>query len=771
MACPPSKRLRGLNQDVPLADPVEVDPFGDDDDFTQDDLDEIDIIASQAIGLATMPAFGSREASRPGSEQAHGSEFHPSARPPLDRENAVGFGGKRGHLGARDREPSGNRPQETNAGQEDSYILLEAHHADLRRKLKEVEEEIVSKNGEIRVLRDSLRGAQQEKETQRQALALLEKQKQREQSDKEKELSKKVQSLQSELQFKEAEINEMKSKLLSADRSKPATPLPRTSPKALNGLSHLHGASGSSSPTGSGFITKETFAAQLPSTNAALRTPAKKRKDGRVDKQEVAWPDPFQCDRPPQRQQSGVVLLGLLLQQPLSPSSLCLSHLLSISPSDICLTAKPNSAADLRSAGAGRSRGEAPRATLSPIQSLALTGLNMLTQSPPAAAKAECPGAVLVLPLLDMHLSHLCQSLEARGEASGSLPERRPAATGARSPDEADTGAVSLEDAGLAALKILYLLINHSDEVVQALLSAQNEGGTENTVQTKVLGHTKNKTGATVAIESLRSHNALLQSVLRLCRNSGAEGMSEGIVIGAVKVASILTERTPDAHADRLTCVLQALRACVSAQRKPRVLTECTAALVRACDHMVLTRQLCSHQEPCVLLKLLQHVRKRPVKQASHADLIQLDLQVVRLLNRLTQIAESWQSSSCQCYIEVVQTSVIVLHRQWLDLYDCPEPPSKSADMGSSRSPVWWREPPASLLRECVLLLHWLLQHHAGFSASCRPLLHMYDQAIPALRDILKKVPELSESEELAFEEICRPECDDTDDMETESGS
>lgn len=75
----------------------------------------------------------------------------------------------------------------------------------------------------------------------------------------------------------------------------------------------------------------------------------------------------------------------------------------------------------------------------------------------------RCPGAVLLLPLLDMHLSHLCQALEARGEASGSASERRPATTAPGRLDEVD--AVSLEDTGLAALRILYMLINHSDEV------------------------------------------------------------------------------------------------------------------------------------------------------------------------------------------------------------------------------------------------------------------------------------------------------------------
>ena len=48
------------------------------------------------------------------------------------------------------------------------------------------------KSGEIRVLRDSLKAAQQEKEAQRQNLILLETQRQNEQSDREKELNRKV---------------------------------------------------------------------------------------------------------------------------------------------------------------------------------------------------------------------------------------------------------------------------------------------------------------------------------------------------------------------------------------------------------------------------------------------------------------------------------------------------------------------------------------------------------------------------------------------------
>lgn len=57
-----------------------------------------------------------------------------------------------------------------------------------------MEDEIVLKSGEIRVLRDSLKAAQHEKETQKQAQMLLEAQKQKEHSDREKELNKKVRS-------------------------------------------------------------------------------------------------------------------------------------------------------------------------------------------------------------------------------------------------------------------------------------------------------------------------------------------------------------------------------------------------------------------------------------------------------------------------------------------------------------------------------------------------------------------------------------------------
>lgn len=119
----------------------------------------------------------------------------------------------------------------------------------------------------------------------------------------------------------------------------------------------------------------------------------------------------------------------------------------------------------------------------------------------------------------------------------------------------------------------------------------------------------------------------------------------------------------------------------------------------------------------------------------------------------------------------MVQTVVLVFHRQWLDLWDPPQPtnppgwkPSSSLggcglvclrpSDGACLSPAgvaapapWWLRPAAALLREALLLLHWLLLHHRSFSESCRPLLHMYDQVVPAVQDVLRRVPGRSESE------------------------
>lgn len=220
--------------------------------------------------------------------------------------------------------------------------------------------------------------------------------------------------------------------------------------------------------------------------------------------------------------------------------------------------------------------------------------------------------------------------------------------------------------------------------------------------------------------------------------------------------------------------MLQAVCTCLSADSRLQTLSECVCVLMSMSDHETLAKQLCSQHDPCVFLKLFQLIRTRPNNQALHTDWLLLNLQVVRLLSRLTQRTESWMTdvqSTCQCYTELVQTVVIISHRQWLDLSGSQDSIGPSLQQCSTSCSPWWCSPAASLLRECLLLLHWMLLHHGSFSESCRPLLHMYDQMIPAVRDTLRRIPELSESEELALEEICRSEGDDADDMDTDTGS
>ncbi|XP_038136815.1 ATR-interacting protein isoform X1 [Cyprinodon tularosa] len=769
---PPTKRLRGLNQDV--VTPVTFDdPFGDDEEFTQDDLNELDIIASQAF---TSAVAVSKPVSKPSNEGVRST--WPSSPGQNKSENNQSKEIKsaiyRGDAGRHSRENLGNLQQQFGSGRDDSYRRLEAQHAELKRKLKEVEDEILLKSGEIRVLRDSLKEAQQEKEAERQNQVILETQKQKEHSDREKELNKKVQSLQSELQFKEAEINEMKTKLLSSDKNKTASPLARNGPKVLSTLPQMQviGSSSSSSPKGNGFITKEVFGAQISSRMTPVKTRRESADRGvsssrSSDGHEISHPDPFLSVRPPQMQHQGGVLLGLLLQQPLLPSSLGLSHLLSMTVAEF---SQLSSGSQLHSDpldGAGAV--EVPRAPLSLVQSLAAARLGTLSQSPTATTfsntdNRSCPGAVFLLPLLDLHLSQLCSTLDSlrcssagiRGSdstAAISLPKCQSVSHVLGRPDEAGVTGFSVEDTGLVALKILYLLLAQSNEVVEAVL----------------LRRTTEKSDCSDGHVGLSSQNALLQSLLRLCdvRFSGNSAQKEKLTLNALKTICVLIKRTPPAHSDRLQSVLQVVCLCLSQDTRVQMVSECVSVLTAMSDHPSLAKQLCSQHDTCIFLKLFHLIRTIPDTRATCTDLILLDLQVVRLLSRVTQRTESWtksEQSPCQCYTELVQVVVIIFHRQWLDLRGSQEQPSVAC------SPDW-SDTASALLRECLLLLHWLLLHHRSFSESCRPVLHMYDQMIPSVRETLIKIPELSDSEELALEEICRSDGDDTDDMETDTAS
>ncbi|XP_024118667.1 ATR-interacting protein [Oryzias melastigma] len=735
MNCPPSKRLRGSELDGLTS---HDDPFGDEEEFTQDDLDELDIIASQAV---TSTAKGPE--SRPSTAVCASSSS--STR----RQDAASEWSRR-------RGQPGNTLENFGSDRDDTVRLLETQQAELKRKLKEVEEEILLKSGEIRVLRDSLKTAQQEKEAQRQNQILLETQRQNEQSQREKELSRKVQSLQTELQFKEAEINEMKTKLVSSERNKMASPL------AVNSLAAVHHGSGSSSssPVGNGVFTKEGFAVRTSSRMTAVQTPVKARRSDRgacssrcADTQEPALPDPFLSIKPARLEHRGGVLLGLLLQQPPMLGSFGLSHLLTLNLRDSSqLQDDVQLCSDLRPAVTAGEAGSFTAAG-SLAQSLAATGLSLLSRSP--AGSRACPGAVLLLPLLDVYLSELVSLRSSCSDSSSDYLSARclgPSSAGKkRRHEDVSVCSLSLEDAGLTALRILRVLLTHSDEVVQAVLLKENS---------------KTEANHTAAQVALCSQNAVLQSLVRLCESSSHK---KQLVDSVMKTLRVLIERTSQEHSGRLERVLQAVCVRVSTSSQVQTLSLCVTVLASLSDHQILARQLSWQHDPCVFLKLFHFIRTRPDGQAAQSDWTLLDLQVVTLLSRLTQGAGTWRAdaqSNCQCNTQLVQTVVILLHRQWLDLRCSQESPESTCVRQNTASCLPRRHRVAvSLLRECLLLLHWLLLHHSSFSESCRPLLHMYDQMIPAMRNNLKNILNLSESEEVALEDLCRSEGDDTDDL------
>lgn len=91
---------------------------------------------------------------------------------------------------------------------------------------------------------------------------------------------------------------------------------------------------------------------------------------------------------------------------------------------------------------------------------------------------SSCLGAVLFLPLVDYHLSEcleaLCSSAAAGSDSAAavtSIALTNVAATHESRRLETGLTGFSVEEAGLAALRLLYLLVSHSDEV----MSQQNQ--------------------------------------------------------------------------------------------------------------------------------------------------------------------------------------------------------------------------------------------------------------------------------------------------------
>ncbi|XP_043078532.1 ATR-interacting protein isoform X2 [Puntigrus tetrazona] len=744
MNFPPSKRLKG--RQVP-ADP---DPFEDDIDFTQDDLEQMDIMASQAFGgdgqsCCSKRAFGS----------AFSSADEQSKAPARSGRKTFAIGDGSGAFNSKDAFAEGHSSKD---GEDLYYKQLEQQQAELKKKLKEVEEDILMKNGEIRVLRDSLKQANQEKERQRQTQLALENQTARAQSDREKELSRKVQSLQSELHFKEAEMNEMRGRLQSAERGGklPGTPARNTV----------------QSPVSRAFMTKENISASF----SKKISPVKKASlSEALSDSEAALTDGM---RPLEvfSSSSGRVLLTLLLQQPLDPSALSLCHLLSISPDAPPNILAPHAGSLVTSSSSCTEFRwfHRPQARFHQLQSLASSALNALALHHPdsaphapasslRAAQRSCPAAVRLLPLLSFHIGSYCQSLESSAKASlhggGSL-------SGASDSGLASSVEGSLsgpEELALAALGALGHVVRSSSEALEEVLCPP-EDVNRSQASKHLLGASEHLNG------DAPTQLPLLRRILQLADPafSTAAGQREALVSTSLKTLGLLAERARDNQLLRLQVVMssQVLSKCLTLETSNRIVLQSVRFLSLIIYNEEVAIKLCSHEYPCPFLKMFQYIASRPDKCSSEDGWSRLELEVVRLLTKLfAQKTGTWAAlcqSSCQCINEVVRTVVVVLHRQWL----------KTKGRGSrSLGGRGWTGPGSQVLREALMLLHWLLLNDSSFSEHCLDVLHMYDQVVPAVRDTLRLVPDLSESEELALEEICRSETEYVEDMDVETGS
>ncbi|KAI7791201.1 ATR-interacting protein [Triplophysa rosa] len=733
MEFPPSKRLKGHQTSA------EPDPFDDDIDFTQDDLTQMDIIASQAItgdgqnsgskrtysSVFPVPDEQSKAPARSGRKTfslGDGCSTSTFDRTEAQRKDAFGDG-------------------HSSKGEDLHVKQLAEQQAELQRKLKEVEEEILMKNGEIRVLRDSLRLANQEKDQQRQAQLALEREKAQAQSEREKELTKKVQSLQSDLHFKEAEMNEMRGKLQSSERGGRLAGTP-----ARNNVQ---------SPAGRAFMTKETFSAQLANKTSPIK--------GHL--------------------LEGCVLLNLLLQQQLDPSTLSLCHLLSVRPDALPNVLSQNgyvspSSLATSSLSSGDLRAfHRPQTLFHQLQSLAMSALTALAVRPPTnhaalpSARQTCPPAVHFLPLLTFHITTYCQTLESV-ESSGKTSLHGSSLSSSSDSSLASSLEESLsgqEELTLAAMNALYHVVCCSCEALEMVLCHLDGETQERNDVDRPQGSKSLFSMSEHPSGEVQSQMPLLKRLLQLADPGfiTAAGQREAVLSSSLRILCALAERAEDNQFMRLKVILssQALLKCLTPEMSHKTVRLSVRILSFIICNNEMAVQLCSHDYACPFLRTFQYVTSRPDKSASENVWSRLELEVIRLLTKLfTQNTGTWAAlcqSSCQCIHELVRTVVVLLHTQWL------KTKGRESQTSCNRT---WSVHGVQVLREALMFLHWLLLKDSSFSEHCLDVLHMYDQVIPAIRDTFRLIPDLTESEELALEEICRSETEDVEDMDTEAG-
>ncbi|XP_063104879.1 ATR-interacting protein isoform X2 [Cavia porcellus] len=669
-----------------------------------------------------------------------------------------------------------------NASVKENFELdvLQMQYKELKEKLKTMEEEILIKNGEIKILRDSLHQSEFILEEQKRSYFLLEQEKTQVLSDKEKEFSRKLQSLQSELQFKDAEMNELRTKLQSSEWvNKLAAPsVSHVSPR--KNFSVVTRPEACSSQFGkTSFPTKESFSANMSFPHSCQTEPGCKSPVGREasdNKTHSQRSSPVKQEEVQKslmdswRQKSnikGSILINLLLKQPLiSGSGVGLCHLLSsCSESPTGNVLQPPGLGSILAVTSGfRNTGSQSESfsslSLREAQNLAFTGLNLIARNEgswdgePAEGTrrafplCQLPGATHLLPLIQFFVGLHCQALQElaaakRSGVSGDLPMSNSCADSGVEANPEDL-ICNLEGFSVASLSILQHLVCHSGAVVCLLLS---EVGTDTCAEEGnwSLAHRQtggNPVSALTGVAEDQGQHPLLKMLLYLLASaSAAAGHLQATVLSqCLKVLVKLAENASSDFLPRFQCVLPVLPRCLSPETPLPCVLLTVELLSLLVDHESLAPQLCSHPEGCLLLLLYMYITSRPDKGASETQWLQLEQEAVWLLAKLG--VQSFPSpvtgSDCQCNVEVVRAFTVTLHRQWLAVRRAGGAPKTEQQKHTVRC-----------LRDTVLLLHSLSQKDKLFTVHCVEALHQYDQVMPGVGALIRGLPDVTDCEGL----------------------
>ncbi|XP_043833123.1 ATR-interacting protein isoform X2 [Dromiciops gliroides] len=819
---PPNKRSRSLD----VTDFKETDDsFGYNEEFTADDLEEIDIIASQALtqGLDCKALLNTNSASRSSTSSSARSSSQSVGHLELPRNDSTArysfgiptFPEQDGM--SRSKTPSEKSREKIIAKDVSEFEKLKAQHEKLKEKMKAMQEEILIKNGEIKILRDSLHHTESNLEEKKRSHFLLEQEKIQALNDKEKEFSKKLQSLQSELQFKDAEMNELKTKLQNSGKaSKAATAQsvshvsPRKSPSRVIKQEACSPQIGKSS-----FPTKESFNASTspphPCQSSAqscvlalsYREDNKTHNLGNESVRQEETQRNLTSSSVQRPNTQGSVLINLLLKQPLTPgASLGLCHLLSSHPE---APAGFFQSSRLGGASSGMSNiwatcsreGPFSASSLREAQSLAITGLNLIARDDgssdegltegnrkpsPVTHLCQLPGAVHLLPLVRYYIDLYCQTLQAVATVKrNSSGDTSACSSRVSSNIESSTedSLSALEGFTVVALSILQHLVCYSGAVVQTLLSIGERrdatdgedpalGGSEKPVCRRSHGKTSENpmveeqlTDAPEETVNSQDQHPLLKMLFHLMSFSSAPTghLQVRILNQCLKVLVKLAENCAFDLLPRFQCVLSShgLLQCLSSTAHLSAVLLTVHLLSLLGDHEKLAPQLCSQSETCLLLLLYMYITSRPDKAAVETQWFQLEQETVWFLAKIMQSPDSPISiigSDCQCSLEVVKALIVMLHRQWLTIRRL----EGRVQMGQRKQMV-------RCLRDTLLLLHSLSQRDTLFHVHCMDVLHQYDQVIPGIQALLRGLPDRTNYEEAALEDLCRtePDLDDPD--------